>query len=405
MADLVTSRLDQTAVKQAWHEGYIPLNDAFAQSIAHQASREPAPLLMLHDYHLYLTASLVRERVPWATIGHFVHIPWPETEGWRLLPSPIPAAIHAGMCASDVVGMQTPRDVRNFLSGCRDLLGDAQVDFSRRRIEWRGHVTEVRAYPISIDPRSLRERSSSPEVRNLVARLLPHCGERTIVRVDRLDPTKNVARGFQALELLLAQRPDLLGRVRLLAFLVPSRTSIPEYQAYYQQTLAAANAVNARFGNDKWQPVEIFYKDNYAQAIAAMTLYDVLLVNPMIDGMNLVSKEGPTVNERDGVLVLSKTAGSFGQLQRGALAIDPEDVAGTAAALSVALDMPMRERAERQLMLRQAVGEFDITTWLDTQIRDLSSCRSSGRPFAGVRSTEAWSLPIRSSVDRVLEHA
>jgi trehalose 6-phosphate synthase len=202
----------------------------------------------------------------------------------------------------------------------------------------------------------------------------------TIVRVDRLDPAKNVLRGFQAFELLLERRPDLHTRVRFLAFLVPSRSGIPEYDSYVRDVFGAVESINARFGRPDWTPITVFHEQNRGQALAGLGLYDVLLVNSIADGMNLVSKEGPLLNERDGVLCLSTAAGSYEQLQRGVIPVDPFDASQTAQALEAALELDPEVRKTMALMMRSAIESHQLTDWLRHLIQDLD--------FAAWRKTE-----------------
>jgi len=240
-------------------------------------------------------------------------------------------------------------------------------------VTYRGRRTRVSANPISVDVFDLRSQLSSPEARPYFSKLAAEMAEKTIVRVDRLDPSKNVAAGFKAFDLMLEQHPELSGRVRMLSFLVPSRTGIPEYRSHAEEVFALADDINDRHGGGDWTPVKIFYEHNRLQALVALSLYDVLMVNPLVDGMNLVSKEGPVVNRRDGALVLSESAGSFEELREGALAVRPDDVENTADALFNALTLTETERRERALLLRRAVLRHDIGRWLQVQLDDLAA--------------------------------
>jgi trehalose 6-phosphate synthase len=168
--------------------------------------------------------------------------------------------------------------------------------------------------------------------------------------------------------------------VKFLAFLVPSRTSIPEYRAYTKEVFAQVEEINARHARSGWTPITVFHEHNRLQALVAMSLYDVLLVNPLRDGMNLVSKEGPVVNQRDGVLVLSVSTGSYAELRDGVLSVRPEDITGTAEALHTALSLPPVERRERAMRLRQAVLRHDLDRWLRLQLEDLNAVQQ-GEPL------------------------
>jgi trehalose 6-phosphate synthase len=359
------------AVYEAWESGYIPVNEAIAESIIEEARKEAEPpYVLLQDYHLYLAPAMIRREVPNATILHFTHIPWPGPRYWGVLPQFMRTRIHEDMCASDIVGLQTPSDVQDFLHCCEAILG-AEVDYNHCTVKTNEHTTYVRSYPISIDAPGLEEFAESPEVEGYREKLKPVLGEQTIVRVDRSEPSKNIIRGLRAFELLLERHEELRGKVNLLSFLVPSRSELGVYQTYTDEIFELVDSINDHFGDIEWQPVRVFYEENYPQAIAAMTLYDVLLVNPIIDGMNLVSKEGPLVNRQDGVLILSEQAGSFSQLSEFSLAVAPTDLEGTVRALYTALTMPPEERRRRAAALKRLVQEEDITFWLERQFRDL----------------------------------
>ena len=288
-----------------------------------------------------------------------------------MLPRSVSRSICRSLCSCDIVGLQTIRDAHNFLLTCEINLPGAVVDHEQRIVYFNGCQTRVNAYPISVDVAELERLAHSEEVRQYEERLRPLLGEKTIVRVDRVDPSKNILRGFEAYDLLLQRYPHLAGRINFLAFLVPSRTNLREYQEYTRSVLALVDAINTKYGRGGWKPINVFYEHNYPQAIAGMRLYDVLLVNPVADGMNLVAKEGPMVNGRDGVLVLSKEAGAHEQLNGDSLSIVSTDIEATVQALYQALTMPAVERRQRAERLRRKIREKDITWWLRTQLQDL----------------------------------
>lgn len=362
------------AVYEAWEDGYEPVNQLFADAIIDEARKhkDDRPYVMLHDYHLYLAPGYVRERLPGATIQHFTHIPWPDPRYWQLIPAFMRRAIHANLCAANVLGFQTARDVRNFLHCCEAFL-EAEVDYRRNEVIYLGGRTRVEAYPISVDVAELEALAASEEVAEYERKLRPYFTEKTIVRVDRTEPSKNILRGFRAFELLLQRYPDLQGKLRMLAFLVPSRDELSIYQTYADEIFETVGAINDELGTADWLPIQTFYENNYPQAIAAMRDYDVLLVNPIIDGMNLVAKECVVVNRRNGVLVLSEAAGSFAQLGANSVPVAPADVEGTVRALYAALTMPPRERARRAKALRESVRQEDILLWLERQLTDLAN--------------------------------
>ena len=362
-------------VHDAWQEGYVEVNKAFAQVIIDEAREASTPpIVMIHDYHLYLAPEYVRASQPDSIIHHFTHIPWPTPRYWQLLlPSYIIKSICKGLCASDIVGFQTSYDVRNFLESCEAFIPDVQVDHRNREIEWDGRRIQVRAYPISISVDEIRRIANSPRALEYERKLRPMCNEHTIVRVDRAEPSKNVVRGFKAFGLLLARYPELRGKVNFLAFLVPSRTHIRQYQRYMEEIKQIIEEINSTYGSEEWQPVSTFIENNYTQAIAGMKLYDVMLVNSVIDGMNLVAKEGPVVNTRGGVLILSETTGAHEQLAEGALSVSPADLEGTMQAMYQAMTMSTEEREHRAATLAQIIETEDITNWIYGQLSDISA--------------------------------
>ena len=364
-------------IHDAWHNGYVEVNKAFAEAVIEEARTDAnPPIVMVHDYHLYLASEHIRSALPDATIHHFVHIPWPTPRYWQLLPSFVLRAICSGLCSADIVGFQTMNDVRNFLDACDEFLTDCEVDYNEREIYRDGRRTLVRAYPISLNVEEIRRIANSPRALDYERRLQTYCNESTIVRVDRAEPSKNVVRGFKAYGLLLARHPELHGRVNFLAFLVPSRTHIRQYQRYMNEIESVIQEINTTYGKDGWSPVCTFIENNYTQAIAGMKLYDVMLVNSVIDGMNLVAKEGPVVNTRGGVLILSETTGAHKQLSEGALSVSPSDIEGTMQALYQALTMSAEERESRATILAQSVEREDITHWIQCQLEDIRALTS-----------------------------
>jgi trehalose 6-phosphate synthase len=275
------------------------------------------------------------------------------------------------------VGFQTRRYAHNFLRSVESFLPDAQIDYRSRNVSWRGRTTLVRSYPISIDVEATLRIARSRAARLRAQELLAQTAERIVVRVDRLEPSKNILRGFAAFEAMMERYPSLRGRTTFLAFLVPSRTSIREYRDYGRKVQDAADRINSRFARAGQQVVRIFYENDYPQALAGLTIANVVLVNPLIDGMNLVAKEAAVVNERNGVIVLSETAGAYDQMADGVLPVAPADLVGTAEAIARGLSMREAERSERLALLRLGVEREDISWWLRRQLEDLAEVAES----------------------------
>jgi len=358
---------------QGWEDGYVVVNRLFAQAIAAQVRKTTFPaLVMLQDYHLYLVARFLREMLrprERPTVLHFVHIPWPGPEYWRILPPAMRQALLDGLCAADVLGFQTREDGMNFIRTCESHLPRAHVNYKHDRVWYRNHATHVRDFPISIDVGTLRRLAQGLGVAKYRSDFEDVVGDQQLIlRIDRIEPSKNIVRGFRAFEEMLELYPEHRERVKFLALLVPSRMGVGEYQNYLDDLMAAAGRINATYGTSEWEPVRILVGENYPRAVAALQLYDVLLVNSIADGMNLVAKEGPVVNQRQGVLVLSERTGARQQLEPGALIISPCDVYATAEALHQALVMPSQERRERAERLRWAIEQEDIAAWLCRQL-------------------------------------
>ncbi|MDH4136873.1 MAG: trehalose-6-phosphate synthase, partial [Anaerolineae bacterium] len=377
MWDVPRAPVIDRATWQAWEDGYVAVNRLFAEAIIEQVRTTSCPtLVMLQDYHLYLVARFVRERLrprDRPTTLHFVHIPWPGPEYWRILPPAMRQAILDGLCAVGLLGFQTREDGLNFIRTCQSYLPRAHVNFRRGRVWYRNHATYVRDFPISIDVETLRQLAASREVTECRSEIQDAVGDQQlIVRIDRTEPSKNIVRGFLAFEEMLELYPEHRGQVQFLALLVPSRMDVDEYQDYLAELMAAAGRINATHGSSEWEPVRVLVGENRPRAVAILQLYNVLLVNSIADGMNLVAKEGPIVNQRDGVLILSEGAGAHQQLAPGAIVISPCDVYATAEALHQALVMSSEERLERATRLRWLIEREDITAWLCRQLETVA---------------------------------
>jgi trehalose 6-phosphate synthase len=333
----------------AWHDGYARVNRGFADAVIEALDEHPGATVFFQDYHLYLAPRYVRDARPDARLAHFVHIPWPTD--WTILPDEMRRAVHDGLLANDVVAFHTRRWARNFERSCADVCGSCRD-------------TLVTHHPISVDVEEFDMLSKGDDVRREVASL-PQA-EQLIVRVDRTDPSKNIVRGFLAFSTLLDAHPEWKGRVRMLARLDPSRQEVPEYVQYLEAIKRTVVEVNARHGD----VIELRVDDNFAQSVAAYLRYDVLLVNAVFDGMNLVAKEGPLINERDGVLVLSEDAGAHEELAEWSIGVNPYDVWGQAEALHEALSMAPAERRRRAEGLREQVRGHDVHAWLAGLLRD-----------------------------------
>ena len=357
----------------AWSEAYEPVNRLFAEAVAERTERDS--IVLFQDYHLATAPGHLRALRRDQTIFHFTHSSFCGPNGLERLPRPIPRQTLEGMLGADLLGFHVPPWADNFY-GCCERIG-ATVDRTSGIVEHAGRRTWVRTYPIPIDPTDLRERAAGELATKWATRFAEDTGGPLVVRADRSEPSKNIVRGFEAFGILLDRRSDLAGSARFVACLYPSRQAMPEYSRYVEQIEATVERINVRHPNS----IQLFMKDDFDRTLGALRVYDVLLVNSIMDGMNLVSKEGPSVNEKDGVLVLSSGAGSFYELGDTAVVIeDPLDVELTAAALEAALDMTPEERSRRAKRLRELAAARKPGDWIDAQLTDLVALREGRAP-------------------------
>jgi len=383
------------SIHRAWFDGYRVVNEAVAKAALATARALPRrPLFLTQDYQLYLAPELIRSEMPDAAMQHFVHIPWPEPRYLKVLPATMREPIFKGLLANDIVGLQTSLDVHNFLRCCVELMG-LRVAEAEGAVLYGGRLVWIRAYPVSIDVEAMRQLGESPRVRELEAEIASWRTEKLIVRVDRTDPSKNLIRGFLAYERLLEDHPEYHGRVVLWAFLQPSRLDVEAYRNYLDAVHATVSRINTRFRSDTWEPTRLELGEDIDRAVAAFKSYDVLLVNPILDGMNLVAKEGPVVNQRSGVLVLSESAGAHEELGTHALSINPFDVDITARAIHRALQMAPLERAERSSAIGQIVATNDVARWIRLQLEDI---RSLTPPLRGQSNGPGRAADVRPQI-------
>ena len=359
----------------AFEHGYNAVNQDLATAVLAEIDGLEEPVVMVHDYHLYTLPAMIRRERPDAFLHHFVHIPWTQSDAWRVLPRDIREAVFRGILANDIIGFHTKSYRRNFLQCCMDLMG-LEVDHARGVVRVDDREVWVRAYPLPIDWRATQALAGRERVREFEEKLLARRREFSILRVDRADLSKNVLRGFTAFDIFLDQHPEFAERITFTAQLMPSRTDVPEYAEYLERIEALVAVVNHRHGTPDWMPIDLKLRDDLEEAVASYKHYDVIMVNAMFDGMNLVAKEAALVNERDGVSILSENTGAHEELGELALTVNPFDVQELADALYSALTMAPESRARRASGLKDILTARDPGTWIDDQVADI---RRKGR--------------------------
>jgi trehalose 6-phosphate synthase len=363
---------------EAFEFGYNAVNEDLARAVLDEIEGVERPIVMVHDYHLYTLPGLVRRVRPDVFLHHFVHIPWTQSDSWRVLPSFIREEIYRGILANDIIGFHTRSYRHNFLHCCDELLG-VDVDFERGIVHIDDREVWVRAYPLPIDSSAVQAVAARERVHGFEEELLRRRRDHLILRVDRADLSKNVLRGFTAFDVFLEQHPEFRERVTFIAQLMPSRTDVPEYAEYLERIEAVVAVVNHRHGSPDWMPIQLKLRDDLEEAVAAYKHYDVLIVNAMFDGMNLVAKEGPMVNERAGVSILSENTGAHEELGEYALSVNPFDIQELADSIHAALTMPVLERESRLAGLRDVITARDPGDWIDEQLADIRQKEVGGR--------------------------
>jgi trehalose 6-phosphate synthase len=351
---------------------YRAYNEAFADALAEEAAEGAA--VVVQDYHLALVPALLRQRRPDLRIGHFSHTPWAPPDYFALLPDDAAAELLEGILGADRAAFLTRRWADAFAACCVSVLG-ATVSEDGGSVRHKGRTTLLGVHGLGADGEFLRERAHRPDVEERMAALRSETGpgRKLIVRVDRTELSKNIARGLLAYRLLLEEHPGWRSRVVHVAFAYPSRQDLALYRDYTAEVFRLAAAINEEFGTPDWQPVLLKVDDDFPRSLAAYRLADVALVNPIRDGMNLVAKEVPVVSDSGVALVLSREAGAYAELAQAAIAVNPYDVEATAAALNTALTMPDAERADRTKRLADAATALPPSRWFLDQLEALEA--------------------------------
>ncbi|HET7530918.1 MAG TPA: trehalose-6-phosphate synthase [Mycobacteriales bacterium] len=345
-------------------KAYVDYNAAFADALAEEAA--PGARVLVQDYHLFLVPQQLRVRRPDLRIGHFTHTPWAEPSYFSVLPDVIGRAILEGMLGADSVGFLSPRWAESFVRCCVRLLG-AQAGGDS--IRYDGRTTQVRVHALGVDGAELAGRAAQADVVGRADVLRQRVGDRRVlVRIDRTELSKNIVRGLASYRELLRTHPEHRGNVVHVALAYPSRHDLPDYRAYTAEVQRVAREIDDEFATHDWSPVLLEVNDDYPRSLAALQLADVLVVNPLRDGMNLVAKEGPVLSTDGVALVLSREAGAADEFRDDALLVNPYDVTGTAAAMHVAVTMPADERRARCERLAKAAVALPPRDWMRAQL-------------------------------------
>jgi trehalose 6-phosphate synthase len=360
------------AFRRDW-DAYREYNMAFATALASASEGSREVSAVIQDYHLTLAPRMLAELSPGIKIAHFSHTPWAPPDYFRILPDTVATQVLDGILGADHAGFLSHRWADAFMDCCERVLG-AEVDRDKKLVSYRGHLTGIGVHPLGVDAPEFARRAAERDVETRIAALTEVIGGRKlIVRVDRTELSKNIVRGLAAYRELLIAKPEWQGKVMMLALAYPSRHDLPEYREYAASVQRLARAIADEFGTADWAPILLSSHDDYPRSLAGYRIADVLLVNPVRDGMNLVAKEGPIVSDRGCALVLSREAGAADELGEDALLVNPFDVSGTAQALHEALMMTEDERRRRCQSLAAAASAVPPSAWLASQLAALDA--------------------------------
>jgi trehalose 6-phosphate synthase/phosphatase len=367
--------IDRVPVHAAGWDAYRQVNQAFADVVAREYRRGDA--IWVHDYQLMLVPRLLRERLPQARIGFFLHIPFPSSEVFRTLPWR--REVLDGLLGADLVGFHTFAYLRHFVASLLHVEGvEADID----RVRTGDREVRLGAFPMGIDAAAFAARAAEPAVVAKAAAIREDAGGRRILLgVDRLDYTKGIPRRLQAIERLLARHPELRDTIRFIQVAVPSREEVDQYQRFRRLVEEAVGRINGSSATLRSTPIHYVHQSVSMRDLVALYLAaDIMLVTPLRDGMNLVSKEFLASRiDDDGVLVLSEFAGAASELGE-AVVVNPYDVDAVAETIQRALGMPGDERRARMRALRRRVFEYDIHAWADSFMQQLMTAPTTAPP-------------------------
>ena len=367
--------IDRVPVDAAGWDGYREVNEAFAEVVAREYRTNDT--IWVHDYQLMLLPALLRERLPHARIGFFLHIPFPSSEVFRILPWR--HEILNGLLGADLVGFHTFAYMRHFVTSLLHVDGiEADID----RVRTGDREVKLGVFPMGVDAAAFSDLAADADVLARVEAIRRDAGGRRIVLgIDRLDYTKGIPRRLEALERLLERDPDLRDGMRYIQVAVPSRGEVDSYRRFRRQVEERVGHINGAYGTLRSLPVHYVHQSvSRRDLVALYCAADVMLVTPLRDGMNLVAKEfvASRVDE-DAVLVLSEFAGAAAELN-GAITVNPYDIEGVADSIHRALSMSLEERRARMRTLRRRVLEHDVHAWADAFLQQLGAAASIRAP-------------------------
>ena len=347
-------------------DAYKLVNKKFCKIILQISG--PNDIIWIQDYHLMLLPKLIRQSIPDATIGFFLHIPFPSYEIFRLIPWR--EEILEGLLGSDLIGFHTYDYERHFLSSLHRILG---LDLKMNKIDFQGRIIQADCFPMGINYKKYYEKAQDSKTLKQIKKIRQETGDRKIIlSLDRMDYTKGILQRLDAYELFLEKYPQYKEKIILIFVIGPSRSKVEEYQILKSDIDELVGKINGRFGSIKWNPILYIHRPlPFEQLIALYRIADVALITPIRDGMNLIAKEYVTSKiEGNGVLILSETTGAAKQLYE-AIIINTNNREQIVSALKQALEMPEEHKKKKMHKMQNRIKNYDVTRWAEDFIENL----------------------------------
>lgn len=372
-----------TIYEERYWQYYATVNELFCEHVLEEA--RPDDFIWVHDYHLMLLPQMLRARIPQATIGYFLHIPFPSFELFRLLPWR--KEILEGLLGADLIGFHTYDYVRHFLSSVCRIVGP---EHHLGMLSVKDRVAKVDSFPMGIDYQTYAQAYEKKDVAKEIEKIRKNAGKRkVIVSIDRLDYTKGIIQRLEAFDLFLSQNPEYKDKVTLILVAVPSRTTVADYQRLREGLEKLVGRVNGEHGSMSYLPVRYLYKMLPFRNITALyNVGDVALLTPLRDGMNLIAKEYIAAKQKNsGVLILSEMAGAASELGE-AIIVNANNKQEIVDAIKQSLDMPLDEQIERLKPMQKRLQTYDIQRWASDFVQTLSELKKTQKTLSMRKLTE-----------------
>jgi len=373
----------RTLYKERFWKAYKQVNQIFCDEMMEII--KPGDRIWVHDYQLMLLPQLLRERLPDSEIGFFLHVPWPSSEVFRLLPWR--EEILNGLLGADLIGFHTYDYVRHFLSSVCRITG---LEHTLGKVSFGSRVVKIDAFPMGIDYEKYSQVINDTAVGKEVDKILAKVGKRKIIiSIDRLDYTKGIIQRLEAFDLFLSENPEYKGEVTLILVAVPSRTGVEDYKMLRERLEQLVSRVNGEYGTMGYMPVWYLYRSlPFNELTALYNIANVALVTPLRDGMNLIAKEFIAAKtDGPGVLIISEMTGAARELGE-ALIVNANDKASIVRAIKDAINMPLLEQIERNRLMQERLRRYDVSRWSRDFLNALSDIKKTQKELSVRRLSE-----------------